>query len=128
MKKLSIIVAGFLLITSTGCKKFLDVNENPNGPSQADPALYMPSIQNGMALGIQFDSRGIGPYTQNFLNSAAGAVWDQQGYTRSSDFGGELWRNAYWKSGQNTIDLINNAIEEKKWDQVGIGMAMQAWF
>lgn len=128
MKKLSIIAAGFLLITSTGCKKFLDVNENPNGPSQADPALYMPSIQNGMALGIQFDSRGLGPYTQNFLNSASGAVWDQMGYSRSSDFGGELWRNAYWKSGMNTIDLINNAVAEKKWDQVGIGMAMQAWY
>jgi hypothetical protein len=127
MKKVSIILAGFLLITSTGCKKFLDVNENPNGPAQADPALYMPSIQTGLATAIQFDSRGIGPYTQNFLNSAADAAWDRQGYTRSSDFGGELWRNVYWKSGQNTIDLINVATEEKKWDQVGIGKAMQAW-
>ncbi|MEJ7671797.1 MAG: hypothetical protein WKF59_03605 [Chitinophagaceae bacterium] len=56
-----------MLTASLGCKKYLDINNNPNGPSQADPALYLPSIQANYAQGIQFDARLIGPYLQNFL-------------------------------------------------------------
>ncbi len=127
MKKINIVIVCFLLFTAGGCKKFLDVNTNPNGPSSADPALYLPSIQTNFALGMQFDARGLGPYTQFFLNSATGAVWDIHGYSKSSDFGGEMWRSAYWKSGQNTVDLINAAREQKKWDILGAGLAMQSW-
>jgi hypothetical protein len=127
MKKINIIIVGFLLITSAGCKKFLDVNKNPNGPSSADPALYLPSIQTNFASAFQFDARGLGPYTQNFLNSATGAAWDMHGYSRSSDFGGEMWRTVYWKSGMNTIDVINAAREQKKWDILGAGLALQAF-
>lgn len=127
MKKINIIAIGFLLISSAGCKKFLDVNANPNGPSSADPALYLPSIQTNFASANQFDARGLGPYTQNFLNSGTGAAWDQQGYSRSSDFGGEMWRTVYWKSGMNTIDVINAARTQKKWDVLGAGLALQAY-
>ncbi len=127
MKKINIIALGFLLITSAGCKKFLDVNTNPNGPSSADPALYLPSIETNFATAMQFDARGLAPYTQMFLNSGTGAAWDIHGYSKSSDFGGELWRTVYWKSGQNTIDLINAARAQKKWDILGAGLALQAF-
>ncbi len=112
---------------TVGCKKYLDVNTNPNGPSIADPALYLPAIEHTFASAMQFDSRGLGPYTQNFLNSGTGAAWDLHGYSRSSDFGGELWRAAYWKSGQNTVDLINASRAQKKWDILGAGLALQAF-
>lgn len=29
----------------TGCGKFLDINENPNNPDQADPSLLLPTVQ-----------------------------------------------------------------------------------
>lgn len=123
----TILIIGFLIITFTGCKKFLDVNDNPNGPSTADPALYLPSIQTSWASGIQFDARLIGPYIQNFQHSTAGIAYDIFGYVPSSDFGGELWRSVYWKSGQNTLDLIKGARTQKKWDILGAGLAMDAW-
>lgn len=115
------------LVFSTGCKKFLDVNKNPNGPSSADPALYLPSIETNFALAKQFDARGLGPYTQMFLSSATGSAWDTHGYSRSSDFGGEMWRTAYWKSGQNTVDVITAAREQQKWDILGAGLGLQAY-
>ena len=127
MKHLKILIIATVLISSAGCKKYLDVNNNPNGPSTADPALYLPSIQNGMALGIQFDARLIGPYTQNFLRAEANQTYNLHGYVRNSDFGAELWRNVYWKMGQNMLDLLRIAREQKRWDLVGAGLAMQAW-
>ena len=127
MKKINIIGLGLILLLTGGCKKFLDVNSNPNGPSSADPALYLPSIETNFATGMQFDARGLAPYVQNFLNSTAGAAWDTHGYSKSSDFGGEMWRSAYWKSGQNTVDVIEAARTQKKWDILGAGLALQAW-
>jgi len=127
MKKIKILAIAFVLLQGAGCKKFLDINTNPNGPSSADPALYLPGIQTSFALANQFDARGLGPYTQMFLNAGAGAAWDIHGYSRSSDFGGEMWRSAYWKSGQNTVDVINAARAQKKWDILGAGLAMQAY-
>jgi Starch-binding associating with outer membrane len=132
MKKINILIAGILIITSMGCKKYLDINNNPNGPSQADPALYIPSIQMNLAQGLQFDGRLIGPYIQNILNSATSttgtaASADIHGYAKASDFGGSLWRSVYWKGGQNLQDLKNNATNQKKWDILGAGLAMEAF-
>jgi hypothetical protein len=47
------VVAGAALLTATGCKKFLDVNENPNAPVTATDELLLPSTQAaiGMAVG-----------------------------------------------------------------------------
>ena len=115
------------MIAASGCKKFLDVNKNPNGPSSADPALYLPSILNQYAAGLQLDARLIGPYVQNFQHSSAGVSYDLHGYAKSSDFGGDFWRSVYWRGGMNTIDMINNARTQKKWDIVGAGLALQAY-
>ena len=51
--KILAMVAGVALLTATGCKKFLDVNENPNAPVTATDDLLLPSTQAaiGMAVG-----------------------------------------------------------------------------
>lgn len=130
MKKIFLFSIAFIILASSGCKKYLDINTNPNGPSQADPALYLASIQSQYAWGVQFDARAIATVVQNWSNSSTGnlfAVFEQHGYLRGSDASAELFRNVYWKGGQNTIDMINNARAQKKWDIVGMGLALQAW-
>jgi len=105
MKKEFLYLLLIIIVVSTGCKKYLDVNDNPNGPPTADPALYLPSIQTNAALGIQFDARGLGPIVQNFLLNQTAATFspfEQHGYAAANDAGGDLWRNVYWKGGQNT--------------------------
>ena len=116
-----------MIIVGSSCKKFLDVNTNPNGPEKVDPAIYLASIESNFALGIQFDARAIGPYVQNFVHTTGTNAWNIHGYASGSDFAGELWRNVYWKGGFNLLDLINQAREEKKWDILGVGLALQAW-
>ena len=103
-----------LVIVGSSCKKFLDINNNPNGPEKVDPAIYLASIEANYALGVQFDARAIGPYVQNFVHTTGTNAWNIHGYASGSDFAGELWRNVYWKGGFNLLDLINQAREEKK--------------
>ena len=130
MKKEFLYLLLIFPMASTGCKKYLDVNDNPNGPPTADPALYLPSIQNNAALGIQFDARGLGPIVQNYVLNQTGATFstfEQHGYFAGSDVGGDLWRNVYWKGGQNTQDVKRLATEQKKWDILGAIQVMEAW-
>ncbi|TCJ19283.1 SusD/RagB family nutrient-binding outer membrane lipoprotein [Flaviaesturariibacter flavus] len=130
MKKLSIILAATVLVGATSCKKYLDVNNNVNNPAAVDPALYLPTIESNYALGIQFDARALGTIVQNWANSSTGnsfAPFERHGYIPGSDASGDLWRNVYWKGGMNTVDMINIAREQKKWDIAGAGLALQAW-
>lgn len=113
-------------VLGTSCKKYLDINTNPNGPEKVDAAIYLAPIQTNYAMGVQFDARGIAPYIQNWMHSQSNP-WNIHGYNSGSDFGGELWRNVYWRGGQNTLDLISQAREDEKWDVLGVGLALQAW-
>lgn len=119
MKKI-LLVSIILIFTTSACKKYLDVNNNPNGPSSADPALYLPSIQSQYALGVQFDARALGTIVQNFSLSSTSTAspttfspFEQHGYIKGSDAAGDLWRNVYWKGGQNTQDVKNLSREQK---------------
>lgn len=115
-------------MASTACNDFLDVNTNPNGPSEkVEPYLYLSPIQSAMALGVEYDARYLGKYVQNWVSSSAGDTWDRHGFVSASDASGELWRNVYWKLGYNLSDMISKAEEESRWDFVGVGYAIRAW-
>lgn len=116
-----------LSLTLTSCDKYLDINNNPNNPDRVEAAFLLAPIQNQYVLGIQFDARFIGRYVQNWQATGTGDIWDSHGYVPSSDAGGELWRSVYWKGGRNTINLIDDARANERWDYVGVGQLMQAW-
>jgi hypothetical protein len=129
MKKIlfaSLLTAG--LFATTSCEDYLDVNTNPNGPDQVvAPQFYLPAIQSELALGIQFDSRYLGKYVQNWNHISANDVWDQHGFIASSDASGQLWRAVYYSFGANLTDLITRAEQEEKWDFVGVGYVLRAF-
>src|SRR5438045_3345042 len=59
------VAAGAALLMSTGCRKYLDVNQNPNAPATATDNLILPSTQAaiGMAVGNNLQVYG-GLYAQ----------------------------------------------------------------
>lgn len=67
----SVLLAG-VLATVAGCDNFLDVNNNPNGPSAAtvSPNLYLAPMLNWLVADPQWDvSGGIPNYVQNWKNA-----------------------------------------------------------
>jgi hypothetical protein len=123
----SLLILGMIAFSS-GCEKFLDVNTNPNGPEKATAYLYLAPMQNQLVLGLQWDSRYLGFYTQNWASYSANYLYDKQGipgYT--TDAGGELWRSIYWKMGLNLSEMIKLSEEEERWDLAGIGYALRAY-
>jgi len=128
MKKIKYsIITVLALFTVSSCSKYVDVNNNPNAPVAVSAAALMPSMLAGMERGVWFDSRFVGQYTQQWGNSAANNVWDQEGYVPGNDAGGEVWRSVYFSLGANTGLLWQDAIPKQQWDYVGAGWAMRAW-
>lgn len=121
------LVAG-LVAVSTGCKDFLDVNNNPNGPETVSANLYVPPMLHWMATSQPFDGRFVGRYVQNFtFVTTSLTTWDRMGYDPGSDNAGEVWRTVYWIHGQNLLDMNRKAEAEQRWDLLGLGMILKGW-
>lgn len=123
------LIAGVLLLPTTSCKDFLDVNTNPNGPSAAtlEPKLYLPSIVHWMVASGPYDARFTNRYTQAFFLCCSSA-WDLQGYDNATnDNGGTYWRTVYWAHGQNLVDMVTKAEAAERWDLAGAGNLIKAW-
>lgn len=128
MKRLSILLLSLLLIGSvTSCKKYLDVNENPNAPQDVAPNLYLSAILDNMALAPLFDGRYIGKYSQMWAENSALNAWDGMGYQDLSDNNGEMWRAIYWTFGHNLENMIKASEAEERWDILGVGYVLKAW-
>jgi len=111
----------------SSCKKYLDVNTNPNAPQSVTANLYLSPMLHWMATSPQYDGRFIGRYTQNWTLTSANSTWDLQGYDPASDNGAEQWRDVYWSLGQNLVDMMTKAEAEKRWDLLGVGYVLKAW-
>jgi len=128
MKKLIYSITAILIMCVAGsCKKFIDVNNNPNAPVIVDASSLLPPIEAGMARGVWYDSRYIGQYAQVWGSSVPNNVWDEEGYSPGTDSNGEMWRSVYFSLGQNITLIWKDAIPKKNWDYVAVGYALRAW-
>src|SRR6476619_6014868 len=132
MKRRHALVLAVSLILAAGCKNFLDVNTNPNAPEVVEPNLYLAPMLHWMVTAPQFDGRYLARYTQELTvpqaqTTATPSSWDRMGYDRTSDNGGEQWRDYYWNFGQNLIDMMTKSEAQQRWDLLGIGYVLKAW-
>ncbi|MCU0467490.1 MAG: SusD/RagB family nutrient-binding outer membrane lipoprotein [Arcicella sp.] len=125
MKKIYILL--ILTFGMMSCTNYIDeAFKNPNLPTEVTPAEALPALYANVARGIQFDSRFLGRYVQNWTITTAGGSWDRQGYDPNSDNAGEKWRTHYWNLGQNVINMMRDARKEGKDEYIGVGHALFA--
>ena len=120
IRKFSKYFLALLVMTGTfGCKKYLDINNDPDTPQTPDPSSVMPAMLAGIPRGIQFDARYISKYVQNLGATTAADVWDThgfQGFPTATDVSGDIWRQAYYGLGANLNYIINEGIRKGQWD------------
>jgi hypothetical protein len=127
MKKYFILYTSLLLLCGlTSCKKYLDINSDPDTPQNPDASSVFPAMLAGIPRGTQYDARYVSKYIQNFAQSTSGNVWDIQSYQDASDNGGDIWRQCYFGLGANLNYIINEGIKKSQWDYVGAAYALKA--
>ncbi|MCG2616566.1 SusD/RagB family nutrient-binding outer membrane lipoprotein [Terrimonas sp. NA20] len=128
MKK---IILPFLLAISIlpGCKKYLDINSDPDTPQEPDASSVFPAMLSAIPRGTQYDGRYVSKYIQNFAQSTSANAWDVhnfQGYPTVTDVGGDIWRQCYFGLGANLNYIIDRGLAKGQWDYVGAGYALKA--
>lgn len=109
----------------SGCKDYLDVNNNVDAPAYIEGYLYLAGIQQQYG-GIYWDIRAIGPLTQ-MMGTTSYTSFANHYYSEGSDAGGEVWRIVYWNQGMNLENMINQSLKAEDWTLAGIGYAIKAF-
>lgn len=119
-----------VMLMAGGCKKYLDINNNPTVPQTTKAEFLLPPIIYQMTNGTSQDYRQIWKITQDMGGTSAvnaALIWEQHGFPATSDVGGVIWRMTYVDLGLNLENMIKDGIERQKYEYVAIGYAIKAW-
>ena len=111
-----------------GCKKFLDVNQNPNNPDNAAATLLLPTVEAavGQVVGNAFQITGSfysQYWTQNTTSSQYKAV---DRYALTNTFFDGAWSNIYRRALENAQLIINDKTAGIQYTQ-GIAYLLKAY-
>jgi len=112
----------------SGCKKYLDINQNPNSPDSADPTLLLPTTQAALSqvVGNSFQIFGniwAQYWTQSPLSSQYKSIDQYNPTTTAFD---NSWLNLYRVALVNA-DLITKSTEPQLENVKGIAYLMKAY-
>jgi hypothetical protein len=129
MKNIKIKLLAILLVAFTfaGCKKYLDINNDPGSPQIPSLPALLPPVTAVMSRTMVLDGRFSGAYIQNFSNTAAGENNDVHGGNTPNGGGNQAWRDFYTTQGTAINSIISQGIASEQWDYVGAAQALRAW-
>lgn len=126
MKKRMILYAVLtVMILTSGCKKYLNVNSDPATPQDVDSKTLTPPLFAQMERGLQFDGRYLGLLVQYF--GGAVNVGESHGWIAGSDAMGEIWRTNYFGLGANLNLIIDDSNNKREYNYVGMAQVVRAW-
>ncbi|MCC3157290.1 SusD/RagB family nutrient-binding outer membrane lipoprotein [Hymenobacter sp. 15J16-1T3B] len=119
------VAATFLLLSTTGCDKFLDVNTDPINPTSVPITLLMPTTQASMSLYLGHSVGGLGQPTsalvQQIVNFRVGAF-----SLGGNDFNNQ-WLGLYTSALENNEQMLMQGTEQNAWTFVGIAQIQKAY-
>lgn len=129
MNKIKIILIFVLATSLFSCKKYLDINQNPNVAADADVTVILPSAQAavGTVLGNQFQING-SFWAQHWTQSPLAnqyKIYDQ--YRPSSDDYNRSWRNLYSSALTDLQKTYDKAKTGSKKQYMAVARILQAY-
>jgi len=118
-----------LVIVLAGCSEWLDINEDPNNPTDVPLNQLMVSSQVNVAGAVGLSTGGIGNYTALYTHHLVQRGTSQNDYGfNGNDFGvATPWRLIYPWALTDIKKMLEKGIETESWHYVGIGQIMQAY-
>ena len=127
-KRIIIVVAAGLTLGVSSCRKYLDVNTNPNIATTGTVATLLPAgeLNIGTALGNDMQVNGSiwGGYWTQSPNASQYKILEQ--YNPGQDNYSYLWDNLY-TANENLYQLIKIADQQKKRHYKAIALLLQAY-
>lgn len=88
-------IAVMFIIAATSCKKYLDVNQNQDLPTDVPPNVLLPSVEGSIAYSLGGDaSRYIGVFMQ-YVTGASRQFYGYNKYSLTEEDFNNLWNNMF---------------------------------
>ncbi|MDN5286918.1 MAG: hypothetical protein JWR38_3192 [Mucilaginibacter sp.] len=120
-KRYILLLTGILLVSSS-CKKFVDINDDPNNPTTAQLALLLPSTQISLVGNMYQLNSGTSTFVQQTIFSTGQSRFQQQG----NDFNNS-WDGFYSQTLNDLESVINNGTTQQQWGYVAIAKFEKAY-
>lgn len=91
LNKLFIIIFSLACLVFTGCEKYLDINQNPNGVPKPTPSALLAGVTNGTALNVFRVGNQVTNYVQYTASPSEASDFDTYGEVDASN----TWNNLY---------------------------------
>jgi hypothetical protein len=124
---IAIAVAG-LTLGATSCRKYLDVNDNPNVAHNVTVTTLLPAAELSVASAIGVDMQVNGAiWSQFWTQSPMGKEYIPfEQYDPKADAYNEAWKNLY-AGAENFYQIQNLSVEQHKAQYQAISLIMQAY-
>ncbi|MDF2382136.1 SusD/RagB family nutrient-binding outer membrane lipoprotein [Nostoc ellipsosporum NOK] len=130
MTKKYLIIILAALTMGTGCKKYLDINSDPDTTQNPSNRSVLPQTLSAIPTALQSDGGlYVAKFVQNWLtwNSANQNVYDAQGYAWSGGTMAATWTLTYLNHGPNINYIIDKGLKDNEPQYVGVALALKAW-
>jgi len=112
-----------LLGVFTSCEKFLDINDDPNNPTDATIVNLMPAAQIGVAFAFSNTADRVGEDAVQHLVIGRYDAWSVDGSDLSND-----WRFSLYAGGLKDLeDIITKATVSGDFHYVGVAKLLKAY-
>ncbi|HTE23188.1 SusD/RagB family nutrient-binding outer membrane lipoprotein [Flavitalea sp.] len=119
--KLTFLLSAIFLLGSS-CKKFVDINDDPNNITTAELSLLLPSTQISMAANMYQLNSGAATIVQHTIFSSGLSRFQQTG--TSFD---DSWNGFYSQTFIDIETLIKDGTEQQQWGYVAIAKLEKAY-
>jgi hypothetical protein len=131
IKGTGILLAGAMILASTSCKKFLDVNDNPNNLNEdkATMQLTLPAAQHSVAYVMGNVMTEVGGFLSQYWTQAPGATqyFDYDRYNFDATDGDREWGQLFNGALKDLQFVEKKAVELKDSNYAAIALLMKAY-
>jgi len=128
MKKIKVFLLAALLIVAAGCEDFLDINKDPNNPSEPNIQQLLPGIQRSIGNILSYNFGYVGYANAVFTHQMATRQPEYDDYGISgSAYAVNRWYEFYAEALKDIELLISIAEEVENTYYAGIGKTLKAY-
>lgn len=123
------MMVGITLLVLPGCKDWLDINEDPNNPTDVPLNQIFPTIQVDIAGSVGISTGGLSHFTSLYTHQITERGNSQNDYAfNGADFGVTIpWALLYPRALTDIQKVIEKGEAEEAWHYVGVSQILKAY-
>ena len=117
-----------VVLTLVSCSDFLDINEDPNNPTEVPLNQLLPSAQLDITNGLGSSTSGLSSITMPYVHQLVRRGNHNDYGVTGADFGVSVpWNNFYTKALTDIKVIEDNGTAAEDWHYVGVAQLLRAY-